>query len=619
MQRELEHIRESLKHATRLANKDIGVNGKVGFVEEKKRNTGIDKESLVKSFASFRNGPEIFYLIAKYLQKGKIRLNIPDTLIYLPSFAYPVYLNTRSDGLVEMDSSKVSVQRFFLREEVIVPGHPRFIHIAMNQRIKLCFTTEEAQKIFEECPHFSHRLHRWISGSQNFASKIRVHWKVLKPPQAFIISNRVPMLPIASKKIRSKSTLPSLPNLPNLPNYSNSKDILMHKNLQDLSKYTNIGEGPSFETKKFLVQLSGTLSLNIIQSSRYMPELQTSFNSIVSIINSVYFNNPNRLQELLLDFIKSANNTWVLISCKGHKIKGDQVVNSIKRVESDPNLNISHIRRPSALHFESVTEESLKSDETFDSMEEENEEIERTAKRIEYLASEMGKSHVDIVETLNNQNYIDLKQGDSIGRIPHMMIGLLPHKLEHPISYFIERAKEPPVKPAKHKDRGQNLLWIGSEKLSPATSTKIAAKCLSDVAKVYNKHRNEAKMGRIGLTQKKILKNVFDTECDRIQKAVEETFLNKTTSFHHFFENKSERDIMFKVKKMLEITNCPSEYVAKKKIQMMHYGLGINDCQFEDFLKELEKTLKLRVILKEEEIQVLMNRFRSFKHDIVSE
>ena len=121
------------------------------------------------------------------------------------------------------------------------------------------------------------------------------------------------------------------------------------------------------------------------------------------------------------------------------------------------------------------------------------------------------------------------------------------------------------------------------------------------------------------MSQKKILKNVFDSEYDRIKKALEETFLNKATTFHHFLENKAEREIIFKVKKMLEIANCPSEYVAKKKIKMMHYGLGISDSQFEDFLKELEKTLKLRVILKEEEIQVLMSRFRSFKHDIVSD
>jgi hypothetical protein len=589
------------------------LNSRKGFESNaNKQRASQIKENLLKSFQSFRTGPEIFYLLSKYLQRSKLKLSIPDTLIYIPSFTQPVYLSTNPDGFIEIDSSKSSCLNFFSKIEPHIPCHPRFIHIAMNQRIRLCFSKEEAKKIFEECPHFSHRLHRWVSVNQNFASKLRVHWKSQTPSKAFIITNRISMINNPSKT-RSKISLPSIKM------YSDSKNPLEHKNAQDLSRFVNIGEGHSLETKKFLVQFNGTLSVNITSSSRYMPELQNSFTSIVTVINSVFFNNPNRLQELLLDFVKSNHNEWVLISCKGHKVKGDFITNNLKQVESSSALNISHVRGPSAMLCESVTEESLKSDETFDSLEEENEEIERTAKRIEILAGEMEKNHGKIVENLNNQTYLDLKQSDSMGRIPHIMIGILPHKIEKPISYFVEKAKEPPIKPVKHKDRGKNLYWASNEKINPETYTKITAKCLNDVVKVYNKHRNEAKLGRINLIEKKIMGNVFSSETEGILKALEITFFDKSSSFNHFLENKSEKDVIFKTRKMMEIVSCSSEYIARKKVRMLHCGIGISGKQYEDFLKDLEKNVKVKVVIRDDELNVLMNRFRSFKHDVVSE
>ena len=72
-----------------------------------------NKETLKKISKSFRSGPSIFELIIENCKRNKIKLKIPDTLMYLPSMSFPIYLRTLSNGYISVDSSKVSISNFF--------------------------------------------------------------------------------------------------------------------------------------------------------------------------------------------------------------------------------------------------------------------------------------------------------------------------------------------------------------------------------------------------------------------------------------------------------------------------------------------------------------------------
>lgn len=584
------------------------------------------KESIQRVFRTFRQGPEIFNLLVVYLKTNKMKLNIPDSLVYLPSLPYPAYLFNGDDGFLQMDLSKNSVDNFFGKEFGVDCQQPQFIHITMSQRIKLCYSKSEARSTFEDCPHFSHRIHRWIPFTYHYASKLRVHWKKLKPPCAYILQNKIPIF--------QKSNQSSKPFFPIInPPKEHKKPVLEHKNALDAIKLKNLRETsnsndnyPSknnqssienqpIEMKKLLVQFSGTLNLSITQTTRYMQELQETFNSIVKLMNSVYFKNPNKLQELLLDFLKFGDK-WILVACKGHKVKGDQDIKSLKKIELERSFNNSMMRGPSAMAFESVTEESLKSDESFDSLEEENEEIERTAKRIEFMAVEMNKKHGKIGD-LNTQNYLEHRQSDSLGHLPYIMIGLLPHKIENPMTYFIEKEKIPPNLPNKPKSKEKPPYWVGNETISSDTYGKLTSKCLNNIIKVYNKHKQEAYIGRKNLHNKKVLIEVFQESGKLLQDSLTSVISQKKQSYSHYFEHKTEQDLPFISKNLLDCLFAINEYSVKKKVRNIHSNLNITGSEFDNFLKEFE--IKLRDHLKKDQVQALIEKFVSFKNDVISE
>ena len=604
MKRELEQIRESLQKVTNLTRKDSNKDHEANA--KNMRDLHL-KESMKRVFMSFRKGPEIFDLLIVYLKTKRLKLSIPDTLVYLAANAYPAFLSTAADGFVEMNLSKSSVDLFFEKLDHDVLKQPKFIHIAMNQRIRLCYSKSEARKAFEDCPHFSHRLHRWIPFTYQHASKLRVNWKISKPPSAYILTNK---LQLSTKShCKSKSSLPLLK-----PLKPQGKPTLKHKNSEN---FQIIGESQSLETKKFLVQFSGTSNLNITQTTRFMQELQETFYSLAKLMSSAYFRNPNKLQELLLDFVKSGNG-WVLISCKGHKIKGDQELVNLRKVEIERSFNNSMMRGPSAMGFESVTEESLKSDESFDSFEEENEEIERTAKRIEYMAIEMHRKHGKI-EGLNTQSYLDLRQSDNLGHLPHIMIGLLPHKIENPLSYFIEKDKRPPVKTINLKYKAKELSMLGSEKSNNDTYGRISSKCLSNITKVYNKHRQEALIGRKNMLNKSRLEVIFNESAKDLQDILKQVFGKKNSNFSHYFENKTDEHLSFICKNMLDCFVVPNEYIVKKKVRNIHCNLNISEAEFDECLKEFEDSVRAKALISSNEVLALVEKFVSFKNDVVSE
>ena len=265
------------------------------------------------------------------------------------------------------------------------------------------------------------------------------------PSTSYIISNP---LPYKEKRfgINESSSLPYLldTNISSMPKAELNDTFLRHF---DSLKKKNL--------QKFLVQLNSSSDCIVIPSNRNMPELQEAFKTIASILNRVYFREFNKMQEFLMDFIKSSENKWVFIACKGYKIKGDDKVVEAKVDDNSLDSSI-YSYKGSVLLCDSVSEESLKSEVSLISDNEE-ELINDAADSIENRALLMEKKRNIKLENEKTMTYMDLKQMDDLGRVPHIMIGIMPHKLANPLTYFIERSKNPPIKPSKHKDRAKNL------------------------------------------------------------------------------------------------------------------------------------------------------------------
>ena len=162
------------------------------------------------------------------------------------------------------------------------------------------------------------------------------------------------------------------------------------------------------------------------------------------------------LQEALLDFIKGPDGAWFLLNCKGYKVKGDPIEIKIN-VKEPEVLDESAISiKPTGFLCQSVSEESLLSDPSSLSNDEVD-RIEKAAKEIKFMANTMQRPDSRMIDSLSKKNYLELKEGDELGRIPHRMIGIMPHKQENPITYFIDKMKDPPIKPTQHKERAKKF------------------------------------------------------------------------------------------------------------------------------------------------------------------
>lgn len=135
-------------------------------------------ENVHQILCRYSKGPEIYTLLASTAQQFKIPLNIPETLLFMSSFQHPVLLFS-ANGYVQTEISEFAIDKFFERAEAASSGNnkafPKYIHVAMNDRVRICFEQAEARDFFINCPHYSHRLQRYIPPPTNFASKIRVH------------------------------------------------------------------------------------------------------------------------------------------------------------------------------------------------------------------------------------------------------------------------------------------------------------------------------------------------------------------------------------------------------------------------------------------------------------
>lgn len=583
--------------------------------------TVLSREYLQKLFLSFRSGPEIFHLIINYGKNNKIKLEIPNTLIYLPSLSFPVYLSTQTNGFVAIDSSKSSIDNFFDIIEAIPnkDSFPKYIHIAMNERIRICYNEIEARRIFEDCPHFSHRLHNYIQPTSKYASKLRVHWKLFKQPKAYIITNNLSAKIHHLKKTQTKSSSSSLPELKRFNSRPSAELNSTLRNILDISKLVS-QKDESLNLKRLIVQFSGTSDNSLIISNRYLPELQEILSTLVKIVNTAFFHNANKIHEIIFDFIKNPEKKWVIVSCKGHKLFGDPKYLEQKKTVEEPQNESFLQRKPSIVLCESVTEESLKSDASLESSkEEEKSEIDRAAYRIKCIAAEKHEIMPNEIGELTKNTYLELKQCDDKGRVPHLMIGILPHKIDNPITYFIEKSKDPPVKPTKHKDRAKNLHWVGREHISPPEYVNVASKHINKVAKVYNKHRYEAHIGRIYLSSKKKISLILHEKEKEIQAAIEDFLMNMKIDWHFsmLFENRSHQEIRAISSRIIYTLNPPSELNMREELRNVHKPMKIIRKDFTDFVESLVGKIRVKAGIPDVECDIILERIKSFEKDIL--
>lgn len=136
-------------------------------------------ENLHNLLKNCRGGPDLYTLFFRGCNSFGINVKIPETLLYISSHNSPIFLHNHPNGPIVADSSEKALERFFDKVESyplnLKRASPRYIHIAMNENIYLCYSSEEAKKHFEECPHYTHRIQRYIPPHTNYVSKVRIH------------------------------------------------------------------------------------------------------------------------------------------------------------------------------------------------------------------------------------------------------------------------------------------------------------------------------------------------------------------------------------------------------------------------------------------------------------
>ena len=606
---------------------------------------------LKKLTKTFTPSPSIYEQIISQSKQHPVRLLIAHTLLYLPSLCFPVFLKTQPNGVVSIDTSKNSLSNFF-EEKYTYPSEsqPKYIHIAMNERIKLCSTEREAKTIFEDCPHFTHRLHRYIQTNSSYASKIRVHWKAHKPPTTYIVTNKLPIhapeelpptiigtssngntlnsvnITLASTreknglgKVKGKAKVSTHLQLPKLKSTQSSSNL--SKSRLETSTYSiYIDDIRLQDYRKYFVQVKGTTENYITLSNRYYPELQETLKLVLGIISSNALKNMSPAQEVLIDFMKNMENKWVLLGCKGYKVRGQRNVEvKIEEHRREPSTESFLSRKHSVFLCESVSEESLKSEISSES-DDESARIDKVADRLKLQAAEMSKYQHQSIGSINNEDYLKLKQSDELGRIPYVMIGIMPHRIGNPVTYFIERTKDAPIKPNKYKDRAKNLLWAGSDKMNPEQYAKIISKNLNSISKIYNNHRYQGAVGRDYIITKSKISKILIEKGSAILQAIKEFLskIDKSASYSMFFENRTESEISHISTQIFESLNPASELNLRDRLRVTHRGLGIHFSVFTDFTTNLVNSIKIDADLLNDQADSIAKRLKSLEKDIIS-
>ncbi|CAG9322931.1 unnamed protein product [Blepharisma stoltei] len=570
IRRELENLKELMDKAKRRhPTKALQSFSSQNLPNQSQAKHLSSSENIHEILLQYSKGPQIYSLLANLCTSYKIPLNIPETLLFISSIQYPIFLYTNK-GYVYSEISDNSIDSFFDKVENIShnyhgnQNYPIFIHIAMNDRVRLCFSKSEARELFMNCPHYTHRLQRFIPPSTNFASKIRVHWTSgNKTSKMFFMSNttqivlkqyksKIPPPPVGkirkpliishtySEKLLETSVSLSMPfkairrnisktrqssphsmifkDSDNSPDETNTsffpKVRKSHKrvfSVGDFSTNNIIDQNPQeIDSSKFIVKSDNYSQVNVVISSQPIPEINHELKTITSLINTFILKKQNYLDELLIDFIKDSKEKFVFLSCKRYKVKGEQPreIFSTKKDSSKsnfkvafPDIVINNISEQTTPGRDREMEEKLQKARM--TAHKEAISIDQTQSMIEQKSSEMEiKRDVNLsleeISELNKDNYLVQRKSDKLGRIPYNIIGIMPHNKTNQLISFIEKQKEPALKPLRHKERSKNLFWIGSDQISPIKYTEIMSKSIDKIAKHFDKRKKQAEEGKKG-------------------------------------------------------------------------------------------------------------------------
>ncbi|CAG9335254.1 unnamed protein product [Blepharisma stoltei] len=560
IQRELENLKELMCKA-----KISGPEFQTFKMQTLSKQQQIKNLSIIESvhdiLLQYSKGPQIYSLLANLCASYKIPLNIPETLLFISSIQYPIFLHTNK-GYINCEISKNSLDLFFAKTVENLndnKSYPKYIHTAMNDRERLCFSIQEAKDLFANCPHYTHRLQKYITPSTNFASKIRVHWtSANKMPKMYSISNTTPIinrqnyesriLPLSksqkseiNKKLKTSLTL-STPFRPILRSKTRQPSIINknkspEKNFEEINssffpetrkthkRYFSLGDftvedsnKQSEETdfSKFTAKIENYEKVNVVASSQPISEINNQLKTIASLINTFMIKKQNCLEELLVDFIKDSKGNFLFLACKRYKIKGEKSNENfpLKKLPSKHNIQI-----PFPEIFISENQSPEKDQEIDENLyktrmmaHKEQIAIEKTQLLIEKQSSELeikkslNVSFAEISEK-NKEDYLIQRKSDKNGKIPYNIIGIMPHNKNNQLISFIEKQKEPALKPLRHKERSKNLFWIGSHQISPMKYTEIMSKSIDKIAKNFDKRKRAAEEGRKGNNKKEIINN----------------------------------------------------------------------------------------------------------------
>ena len=151
------------------------------------------------SSCSYEAGPDIYKLL---YTRSPVRMQIPDSLVYFPSERISVYMFTDSRGVVNCKRGAEGVEEFFCKGDQLKTA-PRYIHLVMNGKVDICYSSTEARKVYEQCPYYEHKLQIFIPPATSHVSKVRVSVKSRVVSKIYTLTAKNPIF--APKETYQKS------------------------------------------------------------------------------------------------------------------------------------------------------------------------------------------------------------------------------------------------------------------------------------------------------------------------------------------------------------------------------------------------------------------------------
>lgn len=296
-------------------------------------------------------------------------------------------------------------------------------------------------------------------------------------------SPSLPFRPLRDRNPKTRETSPAYSGYKGLDSsYEENTSVLpainiTHKRVLSVSTTlpsvymsNDIIEKPNIETdfSRYIVRYTNFNQTSVISSSQPISGINDELKSLAVLINSFLLKKSNCLEELLVDFVKDPKENFIFIACKRFKIKGEQP-HEMSPIKKEASRNTNHMPFPDIVisvaekqspFGEEKYETDLKKSRVSGFKEEMK--IDKAQNLLEQQVSDM-EIKKDIIVSIkdirdvNKESYLQQKRSDKHGRIPYNIIGIMPHAKNNQLISFIEKQKEPTLKPLRHKERSKNL------------------------------------------------------------------------------------------------------------------------------------------------------------------